>query len=118
MVFTYLFCICFDGESDYQLRSTIRFRFRTELGSTVHHVLKMSTPGFKDRDLKTKYEEIRKYADRVDEKKKWLETELKRAKASGGGASRAGGYQLWHIVLAVIMAILSVKVAEKYKLVK
>ena len=38
MAFTSLFCTCFDGES--QLRFTIRFSFRTELGSIVHHVLK------------------------------------------------------------------------------
>tara|TARA_A100001015_G_C14689127_1_gene593751 strand:+ start:231 stop:713 length:483 start_codon:yes stop_codon:yes gene_type:complete len=31
VVFTSLFCICFDGES--QLRFTVRFSFRTELGS-------------------------------------------------------------------------------------
>ena len=40
MVFTFFFCICFDGE--FQLRFTIRFSFTIELGSIVHHVLKNS----------------------------------------------------------------------------
>ena len=38
--FRSLFCTCFEGET--KLRFTFRFNFRTELDSTVHHVLKKS----------------------------------------------------------------------------
>jgi len=69
-------------------------------------------------DLKVKYEEIVKYTQRLTEQKELVTKEITTLKgqlaARGEGAGRSG-YQLWHIVLCVMLAILAMKVFEKYQ---
>ena len=67
-------------------------------------------------DLKVKYEEIVKYTQRLTEQKELVTKEittLKKQLDSGSGGK--SGYQLWHIVLCVIVSIFAMRLFEKYK---
>jgi len=67
-------------------------------------------------DLKVKYEEIVKYTQRLTEQKELVTKEittLKKQLESGSGGK--SGYQLWHIVLCVIVSIFVMRLFEKYK---
>ncbi len=69
-------------------------------------------------DLKVKYEEIVKYTQRLTEQKDLVTKDiggLKAQLASGSGSGSSGGkFQLWHIVMAVVLAFVAMKVFEKY----
>lgn len=70
------------------------------------------------KDLKTKYDEIVKYTERLTEQRKLFVEEienLKKQNAAGGG-KKVGGYQLWHIILTVIVTLVIMKVLEKAQL--
>lgn len=64
-------------------------------------------------DLRSKYDELQAYTQKLENQKAVIESEMKKLEASApSGAKR--GYALWQLVAAVILALFVAKVAERY----
>lgn len=77
----------------------------------VSLVSPLADPGHKDKDINTKFKEMEQYVMRLEDQKRALEQYMK---ANYGNKQKKSGWQFYHIVMFIIVAIVAVKAAEKY----
>lgn len=70
-----------------------------------------------ERDLKSKYDELGRYTQKLQEQRAVVQQEIEKLQVLSA-RGRKKGYQLWHILAAVIFALFAMKVLEKMALVK
>lgn len=103
-----------DAWAEMQKSGTVH-EFRLSVDFTDTNDVQLTSSSYDgSTELMTKYEELAKYTEKLENQKKVFEENIRELQAQSAGPKKKG-YQLWQIVAAVILALFLAKVFDRVR---